>query len=185
MIYGRSLFRALGHSLGHFHASSALPCKGHFRAVLCPNSSAFQSAPDHRQQRYKTSHRHALPVCCAGVCVGATGPICSGLQRHAQGGPVVKPPASKPTLVDLRCQFALPEQQIDFAQAKLTVDRLIDPWPEMVLAANPRETVAMVHKASAYRPQLQGWYVNKYPWPVDIPRDKQADFQLLDRENLA
>lgn len=33
----------------------------------------------------------------------------------------------KPTLADLRHQFALPEQQINFAQAKLVVDRLIDP----------------------------------------------------------
>lgn len=55
---------------------------------------------------------------------------------------------------------------------------------EMALAANPKDTVAMVHKANAYYLQLQDRYVSRYPRPVDIPQDKQADFQRLSRENL-
>lgn len=56
---------------------------------------------------------------------------------------------------------------------------------EMALAANPKDVVAMVHKANAYYLQLQDRYVSQYPRPVDIPQDKQADFQRLSRENLA
>lgn len=56
---------------------------------------------------------------------------------------------------------------------------------EMALAANPKDTVAMVHKANAYYLQLQTRYVSRYPRPVDIPKDKQADFQRLSLENLA
>jgi len=56
---------------------------------------------------------------------------------------------------------------------------------EMALSANPKDTVAMVQKANAYYLQLQDRYVSKYPRPVDIPQDKQADFQRLSRENLA
>lgn len=55
---------------------------------------------------------------------------------------------------------------------------------EMVLAANPKDTVAMVQKANAYYLQLQDRYVSRYSRPVDIPQDKQADFQRLSRENL-
>lgn len=56
---------------------------------------------------------------------------------------------------------------------------------EIALAANPKDTVAMVHKANAYYLQLQDGYISKYARPVDIPEDKQADFQRLSRENLA
>lgn len=56
---------------------------------------------------------------------------------------------------------------------------------EMALAANPKDAVAMVHKANAYYLQLQDRYVSKYPRPIDIPQDKQTDFQRLSRENLA
>lgn len=55
----------------------------------------------------------------------------------------------------------------------------------MALGANPKDTVAMVHKANANYLLLQARYVSKYPRPVDIPQDKQADFQALSRENLA
>lgn len=56
---------------------------------------------------------------------------------------------------------------------------------EMVLAINPTDTVAMIHKANAYYLQLQTGYVSKYLRPVDIPQAKQADFRRLSRENLA
>lgn len=56
---------------------------------------------------------------------------------------------------------------------------------DMALAANPKDTVAMVHKANANYLLLQARYVSRYPRPVDIPEDKQKDFQTLSRENLA
>lgn len=56
---------------------------------------------------------------------------------------------------------------------------------EMALAANPKDTVAMVQKANAYYLQLQDRYVRKYPRAEDIPQNERADFQRLSRENLA
>lgn len=55
---------------------------------------------------------------------------------------------------------------------------------DIALSANPKDTVAMVQKANAYYLQLQDRYASKYPRPMDIPKDKQADFQELSRENL-
>ncbi len=56
---------------------------------------------------------------------------------------------------------------------------------DMILAVNPQDTVAMVQKANAYYLQLQERYHAKYPRPVDIPVDLQADYQMRSRENLA
>jgi regulator of sirC expression with transglutaminase-like and TPR domain len=56
---------------------------------------------------------------------------------------------------------------------------------DMILAVNPKDTVAMVQKANAYYLQLQERYHAKYPRPVDIPADLQADFKMRSRENLA
>lgn len=56
---------------------------------------------------------------------------------------------------------------------------------DLALAANPKDTVAMVWKANAYYLQIRERYQNKYPNASDIPADKMADFQHLSRENLA
>lgn len=56
---------------------------------------------------------------------------------------------------------------------------------DLALAANPKDTVAMVWKANAYYLQIQERYQRKYPNAADIPADKAADFQRLSRENLA
>lgn len=56
---------------------------------------------------------------------------------------------------------------------------------EMALAANPKDTVAMIHKANAYYLQLQQRFVSRYPTPVAIPKDQQADYVRLSHENLA
>jgi regulator of sirC expression with transglutaminase-like and TPR domain len=55
---------------------------------------------------------------------------------------------------------------------------------DMILAANPKDTVAMIQKANAYYLQLHERYKSKYPNPADIPANLQADFQMLSRENL-
>ncbi|MFC3655409.1 transglutaminase family protein [Xanthomonas hyacinthi] len=56
---------------------------------------------------------------------------------------------------------------------------------DMALAANGKDTVAMIQKANANYLLLQARYASKYPRPADIPKDKLADFQTLSRENLA
>ncbi len=56
---------------------------------------------------------------------------------------------------------------------------------DLALAANPKDTVAMVWKANAYYLQIQERYRKPYPNAADIPADKVADFQRLSRENLA
>lgn len=53
------------------------------------------------------------------------------------------------------------------------------------LDTNSKDTVAMMHKANASYLLLQARYVSKYPRPMDIPKDKQADFVALSQENLA
>lgn len=56
---------------------------------------------------------------------------------------------------------------------------------DLALAANPKDTVAMVWKANAYYLQIQDRYQRMYPNAVDIPADKVAGYQRLSRENLA
>lgn len=56
---------------------------------------------------------------------------------------------------------------------------------DMVLAVNPKDTVAIIQKANAYYLQLQQRFVSKYPRPMDIPQPLRADFERLSRANLA
>lgn len=56
---------------------------------------------------------------------------------------------------------------------------------DMVLAVNPKDTVAMIQKANAYYLQIQSRYHSKFPHPGDIPPTLQADYQMRSRENLA
>lgn len=56
---------------------------------------------------------------------------------------------------------------------------------DLVLAANPKDTVAMIWKANAYYLQIQDRYQRPYPKAADIPADKVPDYQRLSRENLA
>ena len=55
---------------------------------------------------------------------------------------------------------------------------------DMVLAVNPKDTVAIIHKANAYYLQLEQRYQSKYPRPADIPVTLQEDFKMRQRENL-
>lgn len=56
---------------------------------------------------------------------------------------------------------------------------------ELALAANPKDTVAMIQKANAYYLQLQQRFSGRYPTPADIPTGEQADYIRLSRDNLA
>lgn len=56
---------------------------------------------------------------------------------------------------------------------------------EMVLAVNPKDVVAIIHKANAYYLQLQQRFVSRYPTPAAIPKDQLADYVRLSHENLA
>lgn len=56
---------------------------------------------------------------------------------------------------------------------------------DMILAANPKDTLAIIQKGNAYYLQLQDRYASKYPKAADIPKDEQADFERLSRANLA
>ncbi|MFN7182869.1 MAG: transglutaminase family protein [Thermomonas haemolytica] len=56
---------------------------------------------------------------------------------------------------------------------------------DLALAANSKDTVAMIWKGNAYFLQLRDRYLRKYQKVAEIPADKVADFQRLDRENLA
>lgn len=55
---------------------------------------------------------------------------------------------------------------------------------DLALAANPKDTVAMVWKANAYYLQILDRYQRKYPRATDIPKALVPDFQFLRRENL-
>lgn len=55
---------------------------------------------------------------------------------------------------------------------------------DMVLAVNPSDTVAILQKANAYYLQLQERYSSRYPRPIDIPSEQQADYQMRSRANL-
>jgi regulator of sirC expression with transglutaminase-like and TPR domain len=56
---------------------------------------------------------------------------------------------------------------------------------DLALAANPKDSVAMIWKANAYYLQLQQRYVSKYPDLADVPVAQHADYRRLSRENLA
>lgn len=56
---------------------------------------------------------------------------------------------------------------------------------ELALAANPKDTVALIQKGNAYYLQLQDRYTKRYPNPADIPADKVEDYQRLSQGNLA
>lgn len=56
---------------------------------------------------------------------------------------------------------------------------------DLTLAANPRDTVAMIWKANAAYLLIQSRYQRKYPNAADIPKEMLPDFHLLSRENLA
>lgn len=54
---------------------------------------------------------------------------------------------------------------------------------DMALAANPKDTVAMIWKANAAYLLIQSRYQRKYPNVADIPSGLAPDFQRLSREN--
>ena len=56
---------------------------------------------------------------------------------------------------------------------------------ELTLAANPRDTSAMLWKANAYSLQIQSRYVARYPDANDIPQAQRADYLHRSRENFA
>lgn len=56
---------------------------------------------------------------------------------------------------------------------------------DLALAANPKDTVAMIWKANATYLLIQSRYQHKYPNAADIPKELIPDFQRLSRENLA
>lgn len=56
---------------------------------------------------------------------------------------------------------------------------------DLALAANPKDTVAMIWKANASYLLIQSRYQRKYPNATDIPKDLVPEFQRLSRENLA
>ena len=56
---------------------------------------------------------------------------------------------------------------------------------DLALAANSKDTVAMIWKGNAHFLQLRDRYLRKYQKVAEIPADKVAEFQRLDRENLA
>jgi regulator of sirC expression with transglutaminase-like and TPR domain len=56
---------------------------------------------------------------------------------------------------------------------------------DLALAANPRDTSAMLWKANAYYLQIQSRYVRKYPDANDIPLALRDDYFRRSRENFA
>ncbi|TMN18406.1 hypothetical protein FF950_14835 [Pseudoxanthomonas sp. X-1] len=56
---------------------------------------------------------------------------------------------------------------------------------DLALAANPRDTVAMIWKANAIYLQIQVRYQRVYPRAAEIPPTEVADFHRLQRENHA
>lgn len=55
---------------------------------------------------------------------------------------------------------------------------------DLALAANPKDTVAMIWKANAIYLLIQSRYQRKYPNATEIPPGLVPDFQRLSRENL-
>ncbi|HHA2758529.1 MULTISPECIES: transglutaminase family protein [Stenotrophomonas] len=56
---------------------------------------------------------------------------------------------------------------------------------DLALAANPKDSVAMIWKANAYYLQIQQRYKAKYPNPADVPPELHEDYRRLSNENLA
>lgn len=56
---------------------------------------------------------------------------------------------------------------------------------DLALAANPKDTVAMIWKANAAYLLIQSRYQRKYPNAADIPPGLVPDFQRLSQENQA
>ena len=56
---------------------------------------------------------------------------------------------------------------------------------DLAVAANPRDTVAMIWKANASYLLIQSRYQRKYPNAANIPKELVPDFQRLSQENLA
>lgn len=54
---------------------------------------------------------------------------------------------------------------------------------DLALAANPKDTVAMIWKANAAYLLIQSRYQQKYPRPSDIPPSLLGDYQRLSQEN--
>jgi regulator of sirC expression with transglutaminase-like and TPR domain len=55
---------------------------------------------------------------------------------------------------------------------------------DAALKANPKDTVAMIHKATGYYWLLHTRYHLVYPRPVDIPAAKRQEFEQLSRQNV-
>lgn len=55
---------------------------------------------------------------------------------------------------------------------------------DMLLAVNPKDVVAIIQKANAYSLQVDQQYRNRYPRPVDIPPELQADYAMRAHANL-
>lgn len=56
---------------------------------------------------------------------------------------------------------------------------------DLALAANPKDSVAMIWKADAYYLQIQQRYVSRYPNAADLPLAHHANYRRLSQENLA
>jgi regulator of sirC expression with transglutaminase-like and TPR domain len=55
---------------------------------------------------------------------------------------------------------------------------------DMLLAVNPKDVVAIIQKANAYSLQVDQQYRNRYPRPIDIPPELQADYAMRAHANL-
>src|SRR5690606_16427562 len=56
---------------------------------------------------------------------------------------------------------------------------------DLALAANPKDSVAMIWKANAYYLQIEQRFKAKYPNPADVPAELHAEHRRLSQENLA
>lgn len=55
---------------------------------------------------------------------------------------------------------------------------------DLALQANPKDTVAMLHKGSAYYKLMKTVYMDRFPTQAAIPPGKQAEFANLRRSNM-
>jgi regulator of sirC expression with transglutaminase-like and TPR domain len=55
---------------------------------------------------------------------------------------------------------------------------------DLALEVDPKDVVAMIHKATGYYKILRQRYHERYPRPIDIPLPERSDFEKLSRDNL-
>lgn len=56
---------------------------------------------------------------------------------------------------------------------------------DLALAANPKDSVAMIWKANAYYLQIEQRFNAKYPDPADVPAELHGEYRRLSQENRA